>query len=480
MMTCPHLRDCRPRRFSRLGRSFLAACVLVILHGAVHAQDASLPPNILLVLVDDLRYDTLGYAGNQVIKTPNVDRLAHQGVSFSNAFCTTSICATSRATFLTGQYARRHGIHAFRASLSHAAFARTFPALLRAKGYRTGFVGKWGLGGALPRDEYDFFKGFSGQGRYFQEGRAEHLTRVLESQSLEFLDGCDSKKPFCLQVSFKAAHCQDGDPWPFQPDAKYKKLYSDDSVPVPAIATDEVFRALPEFLRDSEARRRWHVRFENPALYQKSVKDYYRLITGVDEALGKLIAKLVSKGLAGNTVIVFTSDNGFYLGERGLAGKWFMHEESIRLPLVIYDPRAPKSRRGVKVTEMALTIDLAPTLTELAGATPPKSMQGRSLVPLLHGDSPKWRDAWFYEHLFSHKRIPRSEGVRTTAWKYVNFLDMAAPLDDKGKPLGDSYEQLYHLTRDPAELQNLAYDPRHRADLEKLRARWRTLKEDAR
>jgi len=464
----------------------LAVCALLVLRDGTQAgekarvgEDAP-RPNIVLLVVDDLRYDTLGYAGNAVVKTPNVDRLARDGVSFSNTFCTTSICATSRATILTGQYARRHGIHEFRTPLSEAAFARTFPALLRAAGYRTGFVGKWGIGGALPRSEYDFFKGFSGQGRYFQKGRAQHLTRVLESQSLEFLEGCDEGKPFCLQISFKAAHCQDGDAWPFQPDSKYEQLYSDGSAPVPEIATDEIFRTLPEFLRDSEARRRWHVRFKTPELYQKSVKDYYRLITGVDEALGKLVAKLESKGLAGNTVIVFTSDNGFYLGERGLAGKWFMHEESIRLPLVIHDPRAPRSRRGVEVTEMALTVDLAPTLAALAGAPTPKSMQGRSLVPLLRGEDPEWRDGWFYEHLFRHKRIPRSEGVRTATWKYVNFLDMPAPRNDEGQPLGTSYEQLYDLAGDPSELRNLAYDPKHRGDLERLRARWRSLQEGAR
>ena len=209
------------------------------------------------------------------------------------------------------------------------------------------------------------------------------------------------------------------------------------------------------------------------------MKDYYRLITGVDEAVGKILAKLEERRLAKNTVVIFTSDNGFYLGDRGLAGKWFMHEESIRVPLMIYDPRAPKARRGARVENMALLIDLAPTIVELAGADVPRSMQGRSLAPLMRGEPVDWRKDWFYEHLFNHRRIPKSEGVRGERWKYVNYFEIRATKAVSGKPAA-THEELYDLENDPLETKNLAKLPEHGKELERLRSRLRALKESVR
>ena len=450
-------------------------------HASPPPDDANAKrPNLLVLVVDDLRWNALGCEGDPIVRTPAIDALAARGARFANSFCTTSICATSRATILTGQYARRHGIHDFQSTLSAAAFAKTFPALLRAAGYRTGFVGKWGLGGPLPAREYDVFQGFAGQGRYYEEGRKEHLTRVLESQSLAFIDSATPDTPFCLQVSFKAAHCQDGDPWPFQPDRKYASLYADETVPPPPTAKDEIWARLPAFLRESEARRRWAVRFANPELRQKSVKDYYRLITGVDDALAAMLARLEARGLRDRTIVVFTADNGFYLGDRGLAGKWFPHEESIRVPLLIEDPRASRERRGVTIDRMALTIDLAPTLLDFAGVEVPRTMQGRSLTPLVRGEAPEWRTDWFYEHLFAHQSIPRSEAVRGERWKYFNYIDMPAPTGADGKALGESWEELYDLEHDPNELVDLARDPAHAVRLDAMRTRWKALREAAR
>jgi len=425
------------------------------------------PPNIVFVLTDDQRYDALGCMGNPIIKTPHIDSLAAEGVLFTNTFCTTSICAVSRATFLTGQYARRHGIHGFRKSLTREQFAKSFAGLLRARGYRTGVIGKWGLGGKLPVDQYDYFKGYRGQGRYFPKGKSGqpgvHLTHRLGDQAIEFLDGCSQKKPFLLQLYTKAAHCQDGDPWPFQPDPRYNDLYTDVKIPKPTTATEEHFKALPAFLRKSEARKRWFVRFANPELYQKSVKDYYRLVTGIDDVVGRMRDKLKEKGLAENTVFIYTSDNGFYLGEHGLAGKWFMHEESIRLPLVIYDPRLPEKHRGRKVEEFVLSTDIAPTIGDLAGAPIPDVMQGRSVLPLMHGKNGAeldWRTDIFYEHLFKHSRIPQTEGVRTKRFKYTRYVSE--------KPV---YEELFDLKTDPHEERNLANDPKHADVLKRLRQR---------
>lgn len=425
-------------------------------------------PNIVFLLTDDQRWDALGCMGNAIIQTPNLDRLAAEGTLFTNTFCTTSICATSRASFLTGQYARRHGVHDFRTPLSAEAFAETFPALLRKHGYHTGFVGKWGIGGELPVKAFDLWDGFAGQGRYFGKGHEGHLTQHLGGRAVEFLRSAPAGRPFLLCMSFKAAHVQDGDPHPFQPDPAYDDLYRTVEVPVPVTATPAAFGRLPPFLRTSEGRVRWNGRFANPQMHQDSVKKYFRLVTGIDHVVGRLMATLRERGVADNTVIVFTSDNGFFLGERGLAGKWFMYEESIRLPLLIHDPRVPEAMRGQRVEPMTLSIDVAPTILELAGVDVPVRMQGRSLVPFVRGQSPAWRTEWFYEHLFTHRRIARSEGVRTERYKYVRYLDEEPP-----------YEQLFDLRRDPGEQVNLAAEADHADVLGRLRERWKVLRAEA-
>jgi len=417
--------------------------------------------NIIFYLTDDQRWDAMGCAGNPIIQTPNLDKLAGQGVRFTNMFCTTSICATSRASFLTGQYARRHQINDFATPLPAKALAETFPAVVRRAGYHTAFVGKWGLGGELPKTEYDFWAGYSGQGKYFEKDDPEHLTSKLTKEALRFLKSTPKDKPFLLCISSKAPHCQDRAKPQFQPDPRYDELYKDVTIPVPATATEEAFNALPEFLKTSEGRIRWHRRFATPEMYQASVKGYYRLITGVDHSLGQIVEQLKASGQFDRTIIIFTSDNGFFLGEHGLAGKWYMHEESIRLPLIIRHPQLPKAL----AEGMALTIDIAPTIMELAGAKIPAGVQGKSLVPLLKDGKAPLRTEWFYEHHYGHKgRIPRSEGVQADRWKYVRYIDPQPPV-----------EQLFDLQNDPHELKDLALDSAHAKKLEEMRARWRRL-----
>lgn len=443
----------------------LAVAVIVCQRSAV----ADGPPNIVLILADDLRYDALGCTGNVVIRTPNIDRLAARGTIFTNSFCTTAICPISRASIITGQYERRHKIADFGTPLNKKQLARTFPVLLRQHGYRTGFIGKWGLGDPLPADQYDFFRGFSGQGDYFPRGKVgvpgEHLTAKQAAQAVEFLDGCSTAKPFLLQISTKAPHVQDDRlPRPFPPDPKDDRLFLDVTIPKPETATKADFLALPDFLQTSEARARWQTRFSTEDLYQRNVKDYYRLIVGVDELVGTVLRKLEKSHLSQNTVVLFTSDNGFYLGDRGLAGKWFMHEESIRVPLVISDPRRPPPPSAAHRNELALNIDLAPTILDLAHVAAPPQMQGRSLVPLIEGKSIAWRDRFFYEHRFRHPKIPMSEGVRTTRWKYVRYTSVR-PVD----------EELFDLQTDPLERHDLAADPAAKGELDALRAEWRHL-----
>jgi arylsulfatase A-like enzyme len=237
------------------------------------------------------------------------------------------------------------------------------------------------------------------------------------------------------------------------------------SVPVPKTAAEKYFRALPEFVQHSEGRARWKLRFTTPEQYQKTIRDYYRLITGMDREIGRILAALEQLGLSENTIVIFSSDNGFFLGERGLADKWLMYEESIRVPLIVCDPRLPQQQRGRTVDALALNIDLAPTMLDYAGLAAPGAMQGRSLRPLVAGQSPAWRSDWFYEHHTLPKIIPPSEGVRTERWTYLRWMASEPVL-----------EELYDLRADPQQEHNLAGSAEHRETLLRLRARWEQLR----
>jgi arylsulfatase A-like enzyme len=428
-------------------------------------------PNIIFILTDDQRWDTLGCMGNPVIQTPTLDRMAKDGVLFTNAFVTTAICMTSRASILTGQYARRHQINDFFQNMTAGALSQTYPMLLRSAGYRTGFVGKYGIGSSELKNEFDVWNGISGPEQPVYEylgkyGQCEHLTHIITEQSIDFLKGCSGRQPFCLSISHKAPHAQDGDPRIFIYDKSYNNLYRDDSIPEPRTATQKHFDALPEFLKTSEARTRWKQRFATPEMYRESVRGYYRLITGVDDSIKAIQEQLRLLGLDKNTVIIFTSDNGFYLGEHGLADKWFAHEESIRVPLIIYDPRLKPSQKGKRCEGLALNIDMAPTILDMAGVAIPFSMQGASLKPLLRGDGGNWRTDFFYEHLFEFPSIPKSEAVRNKKFKYIRYLDQ--------QPV---YEELFDLENDPYEERNLAAIPEHRTMLDALRKRCNTLRD---
>lgn len=458
------------RRIRCIAMLLLAVVSMATRQGALADEGTdNRPLNIVLLYTDDQRFDSIHALGNPVIETPALDRLVEQGTVFSNSFVTTAICCTSRASLLTGQYARRHGIHDFATPLSSAALAETFPLQLRAAGYRTGFVGKWGVGNLMPAESYDYWRGFPGQGKFFERDRPDlHLTDRQGEQALEFLDGCTTEQPFCLQVSFKAPHTEDPAERQMPPAARFESLYAEVEMPVAPTANEGSFARLPEFLRKSEARVRWERLFSTREKYQASVRDYFRLITGVDEVVGQIRARLAERGFAQNTVIIFTADNGYCLGEHGLSGKWFMYEESIRVPLVIYDPRREKQDHVPTRDEMVLNIDLAPTILDLAGVPAPDAMQGTSLLPLLAGREIPWRDHWFYEHLFEHPGLPKSEGVRTKDWKYVRYL-----LPD------GHYEQLFDLKHDPREEHDLVPTNSHAAQLSILRDQWHSLAQQA-
>ena len=421
-------------------------------------------PNFLILLTDDQRWDMMGCAGNPIIQTPNMDWLARNGVQFMNAFVTTSICAASRASIFTGLYERTHQFTFGTPPLRDEFADMSYPALLRAAGYRTGFVGKFGMSvGREARDGmFDSFKPL-GRGPYFKkrrDGTVRHLTDITGDEAIAFLRDDRRDQPFCLSVSFNAPHAEDRDPkqyfWPKSVD----HLYRDVAVPVPRTADPAFFEQQPPFLKESLNRVRWRWRFDTPKKQQEMTKGYYRMISGVDGAMGRIMAELRKLKLDDNTVVVFTGDNGYFLGERGFAGKWLMHEESIRVPLVVFDPREDSAARGSRPDQMALNVDIAPTVLRLAGIGVPEKTQGRSLVPLLKGEHPQWRTDFFYEHLFNTRRIPKTEGVRTERWKYARYFEQA--------PV---HEELYDLASDRHEERNLVGDEQHAAMLDSLRKR---------
>jgi arylsulfatase A-like enzyme len=434
-------------------------------------------PNLLFILTDDQRWDTLGAAGNPVIQTPHLDQLAGEGARFTQAFVTTSICAVSRASVFSGQYERRHGIDNFAKTFTAEQWAETYPALLRAAGYRTGFVGKFGVGNAQAvasmAEAFDYWRGRPGQGGLFvdpKDPEGPHATARMGDEALAFVRSTAADQPWCLSISFSAPHARDGEPREFYPpDARDADLYLDRPPPAPPLATEEAFQKLFPALQRSEARTRWQKRFATPERAQETRTDYYRLITGVDREVGRIRAALDELGQGTNTVIVFTSDNGFYLGDRGLAGKWFMHEESIRVPFLVADLRRKDGGRVRE--ELVLNIDVAPTLLDYAGLAVPERMQGRSVRGLVEGRRVRdWRREFFYEHHFNYGgRIPDSEGVRTTRWSYWRWLSEDPVV-----------EELYDLRRDPWQEENLAGTRRYGRELERLRDRWRVLAEELR
>ncbi len=453
---------------------FLALAAVPTL--SISAQAKPKRPNIIFLLTDDQRFDALGAMGNNIIRTPNLDKLAGEGVLFTRTYVTTSISCSSRASLLTGQYASRHGVHDFATNVSAENLPYTYPMQLRAAGYKIGVVGKYGVGTEKnqPKEMFDYWACDEGvQPKYEmtdQYGYYMHHTDRINRDAAQFLDNYAGKEePFYLSINFKAPHAQDGDPRQFITHPRYDNYYQDDVIPRPEICDEKYWDLFPAFFKEkNEGRNRWKLRFADPEMYQRSVKNYYRLITQVDDAVGDLMHQLKRLGADKNTIIIFMGDNGFFLGEHGLAGKWFIYEESIRVPLLVYDPTAPESERGKKVSSLALNIDVAPTILSLAGIPVPPVMQGRSLTETLRPGNPAWRNDFFYEHRFRHPAIPKSEGVVSERYKYVVYCEQ--------KP---AYEEFFDLQNDPHETRNLINDKKYKSVIAEYKDRYKQLKQQA-
>ncbi|MBK1877467.1 sulfatase family protein [Pelagicoccus mobilis] len=412
-------------------------------------------PNIIFLLADDQRSDVLGSYGNALIQTPTLDKLAAQGVRFENAFCEVPICAASRATLFSGLSQRTHGFNFFENTVPAEYLPTSYPAMLKEAGYRIGFVGKYGMGFAKPglRDQFDFFEAI-GRNPYLKEmpdGNLRHETDLCVDAGIRFIDTVSEEAPFCLSISFNASHAEDGDKRPgqhFQWPESANGLYEEVEIPAPALSDDKYFEALPPFLQDKEglSYERYFWRWDTPEKYQTNIRAYYRMITGIDNAIARLLETLKAKGLDQNTIIVYSADNGFMMGDRQTAGKWNHYDQSLSIPLIIYDPRLPQSKRGRVLTELVSNLDMAPTFVDMAGLKVPAVHQGRSLVPLIQGQTVSWRQDFFCEHLFDWYNDWHA--VRSAKYKYAVYYD-------------DDYECLYDLEKDPNELHNLAQSPEY-------------------
>lgn len=427
-------------------------------------------PNIVFFFADDQRNDTLGCAGHPIVKTPTIDGLAKQGVLFENCLVSHSICWVSRTTILSGLTARSFGSNAVADKAKASAVETLYSDILRKAGYRTGYYGKWHAKmpqGYRPADHFDEFEKI-GRNPFFKkmpDGSTRHETELIVDRGIEFLKNRPDDKPFALNMWFNASHAEDGDkrpgighfPWPHAVDG----MYEDIQVPPPRLNDPSIFEGQPDFLKKSINRERFFWRWDTPEKYQTNIRAYYRMISGIDHAMGRFMKTLKSEGLDKNTIIVYSGDNGYYLGDRGFAGKWSHYEQSLRVPLIIYDPRLPAEDRGRIVEETALNLDFPPTFLEWAGAEIPKRYQGRSLVSLINGNTDKpWRSDTFHEHLAVRSRQPAFESIREGRYKYVRYFDESP-----------AYEFLHDLENDPDELRNLAGDPKFQDELERLRIR---------
>jgi arylsulfatase A-like enzyme len=389
-------------------------------------------PNIVFILSDDHRWDALSHLGHPIAETPNMDRLAQEGVLFENAFCTTSLCSPSRASFLTGQYAHNHGVQNNLTPWDNAN--QTLFEPLHDAGYETAFIGKWHMPGNLPQlrglDRFVSFTADAGQGRFFNcplvvdgkevPSKKEYITEELTDYSLDFIRQ-KRDKPFCLYLSHKAVHYQ------FSPPKDMTDLYEDVDLHLPREADNWVGVTDGQFY---------------PQPMRKLYRDYLACLKAMDIQIGRVLDELDQQGLAENTIVVYAGDNGFFWGEHHLLDKRWPYEESIRIPLLLRYPKRVK-QTDQKIKQMVLNIDLAPTLLDLAGIRDVPPMDGESMVPYLKNPDQPGRKAWLYEYFADYPYwVPETFGIRTDTHKYVEYQGRREP-------------ELFNLVQDPQEKHNL-------------------------
>jgi N-acetylglucosamine-6-sulfatase len=438
-------------------------------------------PNIVFILIDDLRWDDLGITGHPFVKTPNIDRIGREGAAFRNAFITTPLCSPSRASFLTGQYSHTHGItdNVDRSLASHKLI--TFPLLLRQSGYETAFIGKWHMGNDdSRRPGFDRWVSFKGQGSYVDpeindDGKdvkpSGYITDLLTAYATEFIKRRHDK-PYLVYLAHKAIHPEvmqhdDGsvnlaDSERFIPAERHQRLFIGKKIPRrPSANLSPVGK--PALQRQIDGLPPLGA---NTATRDEAVLGRLRSLMAIEEGVGEIMKALKETNQLDNTVIVLASDNGYFYGEHGLSvERRLAYEESIRMPLLIRYPKAVKA--GTVRDEFALNIDLAPTLLELAGVTVPARMEGHSLVPLLQAGRTEWRKSFLLEY-YSDRVFPRIrnmgyKAVRNERWKYIHYFEL------------DGMDELYDLKTDPYEMTNLINQPDKSKLVEELKGEMQLL-----
>jgi len=458
-------------------RSFLKAVGWATIAGAMERAEASSQqrPNIVFLLTDDQSYNSLGCMGNRQVTTPHFDELAADGVVFNGHYDTTSICMASRATIMTGQYEYRHGCNFTRGSLARGQWSRSYPVLLREAGYYTCFAGKFGFAvtdgpdksgynsnDKMPMDSFDVWHGWPEQGSYrtadneFVAGYAEkypHLTRALGAAARDFIrKAAKRQQPFCLSVSFKAPH------GPLQPDPEFDDVYASTVWQEPPNYDEPGAAHLPK--QAKSGRQYLKIRTFRPATYQKNMRKYHQQIYGVDYAIGMIRTELKRQGLADNTVIIATSDNGYNCGSHGFGGKVLPYEEGSRAPLIVHDPRQRSAGNGRRCRSVTGNIDIMPTLLDFAGLPIPGDVDGKSLRPLVRNPGGRVRDAMAILNVWGN--IGTHElSVVTENYKYIYWFFAGA-----GRKAA---EELYHLPNDRYEMNNLADLPERQTILNEMR-----------
>jgi N-acetylglucosamine-6-sulfatase len=414
-------------------------------------------PNIVFILIDDLRWDALSSTGHPFAKTPNIDRIAKEGLLFRNAFVTLPLCSPSRASFLTGQYAHKHGVtdNTNRNQLSHQLV--TWPRLLREAGYETAYVGKWHMGNDdNPRPGFDRWVSFKGQGVYDNppinvdgqvENKTGYMTDILSEYAVEFVRQ-KRAKPFSLYLAHKAVH------GPFTPAERHKDLFSDQPITRSPNAKDTL-EGKPALQRKVEGQQPIG---PGTGSNDNLIRNQLRALMAIDEGVGRILKALEETGQLDNTLVIFTSDNGYFWGEHGLGDKRAAYEESLRIPLLVRYPKLIKA--GSVRNQTALNLDIAPTLLELGGARIPKEVQGRSLAPLFKSNPKKWRESFLAEYFAERQfpRIPTWQAARNERWKYIRYTEL------------EGMDELYDLKADPYEMKNLIKEPGAQRALAKMKA----------
>lgn len=495
----------------RLGSGLLMA-LLAALAACQRPVSEETRPNIIFMLTDDQRADALGIAGHPILETPNLDRLARDGVRFTEAHVVAPVCMPSRASFMNGQYERVHQIGFSSPNvLSETQWDQTYSALLRHEGYHVGFVGKIGLQQysfrGKPLEKFDFWRGHDDWARFWPK-EFEHLsiyhdagpdivTPIMAESIERFLNDAPADKPFMLSVSFSAPHGsisgsmlypdEDGltrmtnaaNSHPRLTDhTVYGTLYRDREIKLPTTFRDDTAKHIPLDVHPREGRMKtYSYSYGDEQVLREHRVRYYQLIRGVDIAVGAIREGLEARGIGDNTVIVFSSDHGLLMGEYAMGGKSLLYDLTTRVPLIVYDPRVPQERRGAEIDELVLSIDVPATIVSYAGLDVPRSMQGRDLRPLMANPDDEWREEIFLESLFLLRTGPYMEAVRTKEWKYVRYFksDKAqyaeADVDFEGRE--PDFEQFFDLVNDPGEESNLIAEPAHAGRIADFRQRCR-------